>query len=47
LSTRQVVHLRRVSDSLGINSSELLRRLLDGWIAEREARREGAVDAAE
>jgi hypothetical protein len=36
LTTRQVAHLPRASESIGVNASELLRRLLDGWIAKRD-----------
>jgi hypothetical protein len=35
LITRQVAELRKVATASGINTSELLRRLLDGWIARR------------
>ena len=36
LTTRQVAELRKVATASGINTSELLRRLLDGWIARRQ-----------
>jgi hypothetical protein len=32
LTTRQIAELHKVATASGINTSELLRRLLDGWI---------------
>jgi hypothetical protein len=43
LTTRQVAELRKVATASGINSSELLRRLLDSWIERRAERAKRAA----